>query len=266
MDAPKFFIEKDLFIDETEMVKLLTARGIPYSLLSYIEFLKHESPTRGFVHAGIRTCKFTQKHYGINSILGEEITGGPGAVANFPQFEWAHYAPYFDSSLLNHVWFMLPAREVKRQFQRICAYWQSDEIFIRPNSGCKPFIGQKVKGLKGVEYALSECPDDVLVIVAPAQKIYGEYRFIVRGHEVITGCQYMDEGKIAISPAYMRVAQEFAVATASSLSSDCFDDPLWVMDLCETDSGVHLLECNSLSCSDFYVCDVNRVIDEIIKL
>jgi hypothetical protein len=43
-------------------------------------------------------------------------------------------------------------------------------------------------------------------------------------------------------------------------------DPVLVMDLCESDGKIYLLELNSFSCSGLYACDLDAVVEAASKI
>ncbi len=90
-------------------------------------------------------------------------------------------------------------------------------------------------------------------------KIIGrEWRLVIAIDEVVASSQYRDNGTIAILPSCPDEVHQFATDILANVRWR--PDKLFMMDVCESDGKLCLLELNSFSCSGLYACDLAAVI------
>lgn len=136
----------------------------------------------------------------------------------------------------------------------------SGRVFVRPDSPLKPFSGRVValEGLTpavldhGFYYEDLELP----VVVSRTQSLGEEWRFVVCGGSVLTGCRYEAQGRRALDANVPPAVQTMAEAVATELPAP---DSVYGLDLVQTDSGPRLLELNPFSGMDLYACDLKRI-------
>ncbi|OWK41832.1 ATP-grasp domain-containing protein [Fimbriiglobus ruber] len=80
-----------------------------------------------------------------------------------------------------------------------------------------------------------------------------------RGDEVVAGSQYADGGKRTISSG----CPDEVIAFAQKVLGDIGwrPDPLFMLDVCESEGTYYVVELNSFSCSWLYACDFARVVE-----
>src|SRR5262249_40857848 len=99
-----------------------------------------------------------------------------------------------------------------------------------------------------------------LIVVARAKKLTREWRLIVANGKVITGSQYRDADEHQETPGYPEEVLAFATTVLNSVSWR--PAPMFIMDICDSEDGLRLLELNSFGCSGHYLADL-RIIVEI---
>ena len=104
-------------------------------------------------------------------------------------------------------------------------------------------------------------------MVAPEKKITKEFRFVVSGGKILTGCQYIENDELECSEK----VDDAAYGLAKEIAGVWQPDELYTLDICkyETDFGADdyaLLELNSFSSSAFYLCDYDKIAGEVNKL
>jgi hypothetical protein len=187
----------------------------------------------------------------------------PGAFCTLENLACSSYACWYGKHLLNRQYIMLPFGELDRckdfLFETV---GRDDRVFIRPDSPLKLFTGQvatRQTFSADLEFmAFYEFPISSLVLVSSPKTILKEWRFVVAAGEVVTGCQYKNDGKLDCQPQY----DENAFDLAKSIAAIEYEpDPVWVMDICKTsDNAYHLLEIGGFSFADLYACNMSAVV------
>lgn len=127
----------------------------------------------------------------------------PGAWCNFDNMKCNTYYTYFGEYLLNDAYHLLPACELLRKwykFKLVCSFdppfppveKPPKALFVRPNSGAKPFTGFVVdrEDKHKIESLVQSIGVETLVLVAPAKDITAEWRFVICDRKVVAGCRY----------------------------------------------------------------------------
>jgi hypothetical protein len=143
-----------------------------------------------------------------------------------------------------------------------------DQVFVRPDSPLKPFSGRVLgRGsitLAALDHGFYYDEIDLPVVIAPAVRVGVEWRFVVASGAVVAGSGYSADGRAAgeaITPAH--AVWRYAVDVAADVKPP---DPVYVMDICETDRGLRLLELNPFSGADLYSCDRGAVVEAVNAL
>src|SRR5262249_47657684 len=148
------------------------------------------------------------------------------------------YFAYFGRFLLNQYYTILPGVEAIRQRDWLFSvFGKNDAVFARP-SGCqKTFTGRCIPK-DSFAAALSPARYDptTLVVVSSPRVVTREWRLVVIGNRVIAGTQYAENGARAIAPGYPEEAQAFAEAMLFEVPWR--PDPIFMMDVCESDNGL----------------------------
>lgn len=141
----------------------------------------------------------------------------------------------------------------------------SETWFMKPDDDLKDFIGSIVDAA-GIENFYNDVAkggfmfDETIQVVLSKPKNMGwEWRLFMIKNEVITGSSYRLKGMLNQNkPVPERVIQ-FAQESASIWRPD----DVYVMDVCETDDGLKIVEFNCFNASGFYKCDVEKVVDRV---
>ena len=176
-----------------------------------------------------------------------------GRLTNFNCFT---YTTYWGDYLLNCNYLMLPLQEFHRRKKD---KGSKGKWFIRPDSGMKPFAGQVVD-LSDLSI-LEGLHPETLILSAYVKQVDKEWRFVVCDRNVITGCQYMQEGKYTnqSNPEELARVQEWLSKVLTKVSWQ--PDLIYTIDVCESKEELFVLELNSFSCSNFYNCDLSKMVE-----
>ena len=137
-------------------------------------------------------------------------------------------------------------------------------VFVRPDSPLKPFSGRV---LRAAEIEPSKLDhgfyfDDltIAVIVAPVRSVTREWRFVVVDGQVIAGCEYEASRRSPRGGEITRSVSALANEVASSLEAPA---DVFVLDLCEADGELRLIELNPFGGADFYDCDPAAIVKSV---
>lgn len=168
--------------------------------------------------------------------------------------------------LLNECYVMLPAGDLMRLHKTLrytFAMPRSGSLFVRPDSGSKPFTGfvWTPGDAEGLELNMRGVESETLVLVAPVKEILREWRIVcdVKNKSFVTGSQYMRQGQVEIDSYVPDAAQE-AAAVILPLCSQFVRDPMMTVDVAETQCSYRVLEINSFGAAGWYDSNLESII------
>lgn len=181
----------------------------------------------------------------------------PLAWCEWKKLAYSHYCYQYGNYLLNNDYQIRPFGDLERLKDKI---FTEKVMFFRPNENNKEFNGQAVAKYKfdswyQIEKAYMVNPD-CLCIIAPAKKIYKEYRLVMANQQYITGSQYLVEG---IIEHHDYVPTE-VILFAEKVARIWEPDKIYCLDICTTDDGPKVLEIGSINCAGLYAMDVRKII------
>lgn len=176
---------------------------------------------------------------------------------------------------INTNYVLMAYHQIKQNPFELFKIANEDYVFIRPDSGAKLFTGFCVSPstiTQELSYLdqMSGATDSSLLIVAPARKIYAEYRFIVINREVATGSLYIEHNQHGLeiqrpldSSKNDTDAEELAKIVAAC---EWQPDYCYTCDIGITNDGPKIIELNSFSAAGFYKSDISKIVDKCSKL
>jgi hypothetical protein len=81
---------------------------------------------------------------------------------------------------------------------------------------------------------------------------------VVVDKKIVASTQYKEAGKTIRSPETPQAVLDYGDMVLKSVSYA--PDRAWVMDVCESELGLRVLEVGTFSCSGFYACDPESII------
>jgi hypothetical protein len=190
----------------------------------------------------------------------------PGAFATVENYFCSSYYCHLGDFLLNRDYVMLPYGELRRQREFLWSTIGSDgKVFVRPDSPLKLFTGQVVARdtfERDMEFmGFYDFPTSSLVLASAPRHISKEWRFVVADKKVVAGCQYKTNDKMELKPGY---SPEAYALVAEIAAQDYEPDPVWIIDICQSDGGAHhLLEIGGFSFADLYLCDKAAIVESL---
>jgi hypothetical protein len=190
----------------------------------------------------------------------------PGAWCAPENLDCITYHAYFGKFLLNQNYAIMPGVEAIRQSGWLySAFGRDDEVFARPTGCQKLFVGRCIaRDSFASALAPTRYDPTTLVVIAAPKPIAREWRLIVSGSRVIGASQYAVGGTRAIAAGSPGEVVEFVGAMLAEVRWR--PDPIFMLDICESEGRLRLVELNSFSCSWLYQCDLAVVVAEASEL
>lgn len=191
----------------------------------------------------------------------------PVAYCNQPNYLCSNYMSHFGKYLFNDRYAMVSLKELRRhKFFFYGVFGKECLIFIRPNSGQKPFQARLVDLQEFERFYVANLEDEhELVVISSPKNINGEWRFVVsKSKGIISQSTYRYQGQICKIPS----APERATALVKEmLRVDYYPDSVFVMDVCEdNDKNYWLLELNSFSSAGLYECNKTDIVRKVSQI
>ena len=180
--------------------------------------------------------------------IGSKNGWHPGSLMN-DNHDYMVYKDYWKDNLLN---WDSKIHKLTDDFS-----WKEGEIkFIRPTKDNKAFTGKlfnQYEWVDMVEHHLHNSKNEQFnenteLQVGSPKVIYKEIRFWVVDGKIITGSTYKIGSDVTYTDVFEPEAIEFAQRMVDIYQlADAF-----VIDVCLTDSGWKIVECNCINCAGFY--------------
>jgi hypothetical protein len=187
----------------------------------------------------------------------------PGAWCSAANLDCDAYYPHFREHLLNRRSTILSNVEaIRRKDALFAEYGVDDQLFIRPTSCHKLFVGRTVDSESFAD-ALAPTRYDPTsrIVVAEPQTIDREWRVIVVDDRVVSGGQYAVEGMKDVTPDFPAEVRSYAERVLTEVPWR--PDPAFMLDVAARQGELSLVELNSFSGSWLYQCDLAKVVESI---
>jgi hypothetical protein len=190
----------------------------------------------------------------------------PGAYCSATNLDCEAYDPHFASFLLNQTHEILPGVEAIQQGDRLfTAFGRGGEVFARPTSCHKLFVGRRIsREAFAAALAPTRYDPESRVVIASPKVIGREWRLVVADGRVIGGSRYAMGGKRAVAAEFPR--EVLAFAEAMLVDVQWRPDPVFMLDIAESEGRLWLVELNSFSGSWLYACELHSVVEKVSEL
>ncbi len=184
----------------------------------------------------------------------------PGGWCSFDRLRCSTYYAFFGPFLLNSSYTLLPGVEAIRQADRLFdVHGRDGRVFVRPDAVWKTFRGGPVSRA-AFESTLAPTRFDPtsLVLVSEVRNVEREWRLVVAQGAVVGASQYFVRGDLNTAPGCPAEVRSFAERVLARVAWR--PDPLFILDVCESDGDLRVVELNGFSCSGLYDCEVGPVV------
>ena len=184
----------------------------------------------------------------------------PGGWCDAERLDCGSYYRPFQEFLLNGSGELVRCSEaVDRRdelFERMAV---EGRVFVRPSGCAKTFTGRAVTREEFIEtLGPSRYDASARIVVAPARQLDREWRLVVAGDEMVAACQYYEQGELAVVPGLSGEVEQFAQRALDVV--DWRPDPIFILDVGQTDDGPAIVELGGFSCCALYECDPAAVV------
>lgn len=238
------------------LVLTLERFNIPYSIHKVIPFIGELEPAftedrKDVICIG----SYSMRHY------ARKMNFNPGVFDLFEQ--------NFNVQMEHWGKFMLNADSKVQAFKDVKI---TEPSFLRPIDDSKYFTGKVFDSKEFSEWQFkvvdlkeddgTSLTGDTLVQVSKPKTIYQEVRFWIVDDEVITQSLYKRGNQVIYSREQVDDRfKAFAAALCSRMSVDYWcPAKAYVVDICETDEGLKIVELNTINSAGFYDGDVSRIV------
>jgi hypothetical protein len=267
MTRPIWLIEAGVYGSEAEpLITEIRRQGMTAEIVPHQALKKGAVPVVGGQALSPESCVIGYGTLPFARQIQLHHRWVPGAWCTPENLDCAAYFAYFGKFLLNQHYAIMPGVEAIRQRDWLFSvFGREEQVFARPTSCHKLFVGRLINRDDFNSALAPTCYDPLtLVVVAPPKPVAREWRLIVIRDRVIAGSQYAESGARAIAPDCPNEVRSFTEAMLREVR--WCPDPIFMLDVCESEGHLWLVELNSFSCSWLYQCDLSTVVAEASKL
>ena len=206
---------------------------------------------------------------GNASRISKELNLIPGSLCDEDGFSYSVLFENYNNYLLNKNVIFTTISELM-QNSEIARGLHSEKLFARPDSPLKEFSGRIIpaENLTPAHFDYGFYHENIKlpIVLAPLKPIEKEWRFICIKHQIITGCEYVADGRKGgrtINSESREGAFVFAQKIADERKQKDF---AYVIDVCSSDGKLYLVEMNPFSGADFYHCDAKKIVEAMDKI
>lgn len=191
----------------------------------------------------------------------------PVAFCTDENYRCINYMSHFGKYLFNDRYTMMSLAELQRQkFLVYGIYGKEALIFIRPDSGRKPFQAQLLDMLDIDRFVINNdhLKHDLVVVSSP-KTIRGEWRYIVTDEQEILGfSMYRYQDQITRIPSAPSGAEELV---KELLKVGYYPDKVFTLDVCEDNDGnFWMMEMNSFSSAGLYASKKANIVKRVSEI
>lgn len=200
--------------------------------------------------------------------IHDELDWSPGSFCNTASFSCSAWYESARDWLLHADWRLMPANDfVASAADVAAAIGCTDRIFVRPDSPLKPFSGRVLDvaavTLKALDHGFYFDDESLPIIAAPIRNVGREWRFVVVRNSIVAGSAYDAPTRSAVPDQPQSEAWNFAQAVANAISSPA---NAYILDVCECDDELRLLELNPFGGADLYACDATNIVRAVTEI
>lgn len=171
--------------------------------------------------------------------------------------------------LLNENYIMMPYKEFVRNKNFVYQFFNTNKLFVRPDSGFKTFAGTCIH-IEDFDYEinslnqLTSISDSTMILISQIKPIYKEYRCVIGNREVIASSLYKIKDEVIMEEG----APKNVLSLANIIAKNEWQpDLVYTCDIALLDNGeCKVIELNSFSCAGLYACNLYDVVRKVSKI
>lgn len=247
-------------------LNLILTKYVPFDDTNYLNLVGSDDPT--VVYGTIEFARNVQRS------IKESQRANIFTFGLTPDIECLQYYPRLPTqTLLNEDVIFLPFNMFKADAKRIFEMFNTDTLFIRPNSGFKTFTGTTIsKGSFDYDVScleqLSGITDYTLCLISNVKDIVAEYRFVICNSQVIHSAMYSEAG-VNFYDVFPSMDNSFIPDCCLELVNKIAAwpwqaDVAYVCDIAQLRSSeAKILEFNAFACAGMYTLNYKRIIERL---
>lgn len=233
------------------------------SLVSCLKRLNIDYQCFDYSHKVVPDMKEPFSIYGSTHLINYFLKNpNPNLIMYFDEvnFSTKKWSQVLGSLMLNHKAMYAPLREVFNLNL-------PEPLFIKPDSDLKLFTGSVVnkEGLRRfyqkVENQEFSFSLDLPVVINQVFNTGWEWRLFMYNHEVLGASSYKLKNMINQSKPTPQSVVDFAVASSKKWKPAS----VYVMDVCETEDGLKIVEFNCFHASGLYNCNIDSIFTRLTE-
>jgi hypothetical protein len=200
----------------------------------------------------------------INFINKCSVSFTPGAWGFSKVMDCTNYYPYIPNEwLLNRKFIILPFGVLQTRIEKMIED-AGAPMFVRPNSGFKPFTGCVINSAQELAQIYPLPNPEMLCLVCTEYPISREFRFLIADREVVDGSEYgwvkdLKAKNNYVDPACFWLAQKVA-------KQDFQPDLVYTCVVCLVEGKPYFVELNSFASAGLYAMDKKKVVAKLNEL
>ena len=257
----KWILERNVFKDKHQaLADVLTSKGVDF--LDWNEDWEFDERFPKFKDYRV----IFHGSLGNASMIVRNQLWELGAFCNVESFKCTSWYKESAPWLFQQNWFSSTVEDFVKNQDSILSRIE-DTFFVRPNSPLKPFSGRVLTkdtlSMEALDFGFYYDNPKEEIIVSSIQEVFEEWRYVVCKNEVITGSAYLADNREATDSSWRGKPLELAQEIASKLN---ISDDIYILDICNSEKGLKLLELNPFSGADLYNCEREKIVDCVTKL
>ena len=191
-----------------------------------------------------------------------ETQWSPGAFCDVEALRCSAWYERAAAWLLHREWVTCTVDQLVNDRARVLGpLGATPRVFVRPDSPLKPFSGRVLEAdditLASLDHGYDFDDTSIAVVVAPVRDVDREWRHVVADGRVVAGSEYDPAERSAVRADPSCASWTLAQHIARSMPPP---EPVYVLDVCESDGDLYLLELGPFSGADLYACDRDAVV------
>lgn len=194
--------------------------------------------------------------------IANELPWRPGAFCNTTAFACSSWYAKAKPWLLHEKWVFGHVADFVHDPEHYLREIGSPlSFFVRPDSPLKPFSGRVIQidelSLEALDYGFYYEDENLPIVITPVVDVSSEWRFIIADQTPIASSAYEASERSEINQTSTPKVMEFAREVAAALVPP---DPLYILDVCQCNDNLRLLEINPFSGGDLYACSRSAIV------
>jgi hypothetical protein len=264
---PTWLIEANVDGLPTEPLQAeVRQQGMTCRIVKYLPSLPPPKDIAGTESVPMDACVVFRGTLNLMRHIAASRRWRPGAWCAFENLACSTYYAHYGPFLLNRDYTFLPIAEAVRLADSLFARYANDgHVFVRPDSVDKSFNGTLANRSTFTDKFFGAPFDPpTLILVARPKKLTYEWRLIVANGKVVAGSQYQSPSGRVEAPGYPEEVSKFATTMLDKVAWS--PATMFIMDICDSEDGLRLLELNSFGCSGHYLADLRTVVEAASEL